>query len=99
MLTTILAALAPTLFRVAESKFGAKSGSTKMAAVTDAAAAFVDKLAASGDLKQAAPTREELVAILEKILAAEKEKPDWSEKGVLELAGAKYIVTVVGKVA
>lgn len=98
MLASILSVAAPFVFRLLEKKFGPKTGTTKMATAIEMIEPLLEKLAASGKLGAAAPTKEELSAILEQLLTTEKQSPTWREQGELTVGGKRLVVEVVGEV-
>ena len=99
MIPTIIAAVAPALFRLLEAKLGPKTGETKMATAVSVAETILGTLASAGKLGQAAPAAAEIKAILETLLSQEKAKPDWKEQGVVSMAGRRFVVEIVSEVA
>jgi hypothetical protein len=99
MIPAIIAAVAPSLFRLLEAKFGPKTGDVKMQTAVEVAQVIMGKLATAGKLGSAAPAADELKSILETLLSQEKAKPDWKEQGVVSMKGRKFVVEIVDEVA
>lgn len=98
MIASIIATVAPVLFRVIEQKFGAKTGKTKMDTAIASVKPILEALAAAGKLGGTAPDESALRIILEQVLTAERQKPDWKESGILEAGGKTYNIIILGEV-
>lgn len=98
MIASILAGVAPSLFRLLEKRLGPKTGSAKMQTAVSVAETIFGALATAGKIDGAAPSSEIIRSILEGMLAEEKQKPDWHEQGVADIAGRRFIVEVISEV-
>lgn len=65
----ILAPLLPVLVTQVERLFGSKTGPTKLDTVTQMVAALAEKLATAGRLGGAAPSKDEISAEVNKVVA------------------------------
>lgn len=92
----LLARLAPQRLREAEDLLPPGTGATKKQMVLASLRPVLAQLATAG-IAEALPEDSVLGDILEAILAEEKMKPDWKEKGLLTIGGRRLIVQIVGE--
>ena len=92
----LIARYAPQRLREAEELLPPGSGPEKKRMVLAGLLPILTQLAAAGRA-EALPDDSILGQILEEVLAAEKAKPDWREKGLLSVGGKRLVVQVIGE--